>query len=423
MSKDSSAKKMDSKTSVSTTTPVPLLDLGPEYDAVGEQIEREIGRVIQSRQFVLGPDCQQLEDEMASFCQAQFGIGCASGSDALLLSLMAMGLAPGDEVLVPSFTFFATASAVWRLGGKPVFVDIDPVTYNIDPAKIGEAITERTKAIIPVHLFGQCADMDRINAIASDRGLHVTEDAAQAIGATYQGRPAGSLGDIGCFSFYPTKNLGGVGDGGMLTTSDEKLADRLRLLRDHGMQPRYHHAMVGINSRLDSMQAAALRIKLLYLASWSEQRRSNAANYAELFEKSGLSDHLRVPATDDAAGHVWNQFTVQVSHGQRDALRLYLTAARIGTEIYYPIPLHRQACFSSLGYGEGSLPITEQAAREVLSLPIYPGLTSQQQVIVVNALAQFFGCQRVSDDLESSRARILTMPSRPDDDLPRAKSA
>ena len=419
MSKESSEGQQ-----VSTTTPVPLLDLRLEYELIGRQIQREFSRVLESGQFVLGPDVEQFEREMAELCHVRSGIGCASGSDALLLSLMAIGLEPGDEVLMPSFTFFATASAVSRLGGRPVFLDIDPVTFNIDPSKIGEAITERTKAIIPVHLFGQCADMDAINAVAKDHGLLVIEDVAQAIGATYQGQPAGSLGDIACFSFYPTKNLGGYGDGGMLTTSDEELADRLQILRVHGMRPRYEHTLVGINSRLDSLQAAALRIKLPYLTNWSEQRRSNAITYGELFRDTGLADHIEIPTMpNDSTGHVWNQYTIRVPGGQRDAVRLFLTAAQIGTEIYYPIPLHRQICFANLKYGEGSLPITEQTSREVLSLPMYPGLTSKQQIIVVNTLAQFFGCQPVAGISTACRTQILRLPRYQDTGLSRGKIA
>jgi len=412
---------MLSNSSSRAINPVPLLDLGIEYESIKEEVQLAFARVVQSGQFVLGPECQRLEEEIAALCGAQFGVGCASGSDALLLALMAIELQPGDEVIVPSFTFFATASAVWRLGAKPIFVDLDPATFNIDPSQVAAAITDRTKAIIPVHLFGRCADMSPIVSLAEKHNLRVIEDAAQAIGAIYQGQPAGSLGDIACFSFYPTKNLGGCGDGGMLTTSNDELANRLRLLRGHGMHPRYHHSLVGINSRLDSLQAAALRIKLPHLLNWNRQREKNVASYLELFRQSGLDERLEVPRSDES-GHVWNQFTVRVPDGQRDALRLYLTAAQIGTEIYYPIPLHRQPCFASLGYEEGSLPLTELASREVLSLPVFPGLTLDQRLAVVNAMSQFFGCRRVKADDEDSGATILPLPTRSDDKIQRARS-
>ena len=303
---------------------------------------------------------------------------------------MACEIEPGDEVILPSFTFFATASAVWRLGAKPVFVDLDPDTFNLDPALVAQAITSRTRAIIPVHLFGQCAEMTSLCTLCCDHNLLSVEDCAQAIGARYTGVPAGALGDIGCFSFYPTKNLGGCGDGGMLTTSNERLAKRLRLLRAHGMQPRYFHEQVGINSRLDTLQAAMLCAKLPYLDEWTRQRQENAARYTELFAAAGLSGKLQLPQVADQCQHVWNQYTIRVPDKQRDALRLYLTAAEIGTEIYYPVPLHRQECFASLGYESGSLPETERAAGEVLSLPIFPLLTAAEQELVVARIARYF---------------------------------
>jgi dTDP-4-amino-4,6-dideoxygalactose transaminase len=309
--------------------------------------------------------------------------------------MMALDLGPDDEVIVPSFTFFATASAVWRLGAHVVFVDIDPVTYNLDPQRVKEAITPATKAIIPVHLFGQCADMDALLEIAAEHDIKVVEDAAQAIGAEYRGRPAGSMGDAGCFSFYPTKNLGGFGDGGMLTTNDELLSHKLRLLAGHGMQPRYYHSVVGINSRLDTIQAAVLNIKLAQLGHWTAKRQENAARYDQLFAEHGLGKHLTLPQSPPHQYHVWNQYTIRVPGGQRDELRNHLTHANCGSEIYYPVPLHLQECFQPLGYERGSLPETEKAAEEVMSLPIFPELTAEEQQLVV---------ERISDFLQSERA-------------------
>ena len=303
--------------------------------------------------------------------------------------MMALEIGAGDEVILPSFTFFATASCVWRMGATPVFVDIDPVTFNIDPKSVEAAITRATKAIIPVHLFGQCAEMDVINELAERHHLFVVEDAAQAIGARYRDRAAGAWGHVGCFSFYPTKNLGGMGDGGMLTARDEELAQRLRLFAAHGMEPRYYHQVVGINSRLDSMQAAALRVKMTKLEEWNSDRGNNAARYDQLFKDAGMDNWLVLPTAADNQLHVWNQYTVRVPDGHRAPLRAYLAEQKIGTEIYYPVPLHRQQCFQSLGYTEGSLPITERAAEEVLSLPIFPELTAEQQTRVVEAISRY----------------------------------
>jgi dTDP-4-amino-4,6-dideoxygalactose transaminase len=320
-------------------------------------------------------------------------VSCASGSDALLLAMMALGIGAGDEVIVPSFTFFATASCVWRVGAQPVFVDIDPVTFNIDPPQVEAAITRATRAIIPVHLFGQCAAMDAINRMAQQHDLYVVEDAAQSIGAAYRNRPAGSWGHIGCFSFYPTKNLGGMGDGGMLTTKDEKLADRLSLYAAHGMEPRYYHQVVGINSRLDTIQAAILNVKMQKLDQWNQARARNAERYHTLFTAAALDQYITLPRTTKKHGHVWNQYTIRVPDGQRDALRGYLAKANIGSEIYYPVPLHLQQCFEPLGYSVGSLPETERAANEVLSLPIYPELTEAQQAAVVDQIGRYYAKQ------------------------------
>jgi dTDP-4-amino-4,6-dideoxygalactose transaminase len=299
---------------------------------------------------------------------------------------MALDVGEGDEVIVPSFTFFATASAVWRLGARPVFVDIDPHTFNLDPQKIEDAITPLTRAIIPVHLFGQCADMDAIGEIAARHGLHVIEDAAQAIGARFRGQAAGSMSAVACFSFYPTKNLGACGDAGLLTTHDAALAERLRLLAVHGMSPRYYHQVVGICSRLDSIQAAVLNVKLPKLAEWTAARRANARAYHAALSAAGLGDELRLPQCDVRCEHVWNQYTIRIGGGRRDALRSQLAAAGVGSEIYYPVPLHLQKCFQTLGYGPGSLPETERAAREVLSLPIFPELTTNELHTVVSRL-------------------------------------
>ena len=369
---------------------VPLLDVSRGNDPLRAEILEAITDVCDSGRFVYGPSCQQLETRVATLCGATYGIGCASGSDALLLALMAIDTRPGDEVIVPSFTFFATASAAWRLGARPVFVDIDPNTFNLDPAQVETAVTSKTRAIIPVHLFGRCADMDPINQIAAQHGLSVIEDAAQSIGAGYRGRAAGSLGDIGCFSFYPTKNLGGFGDGGMLTTSSEELATKLRLLANHGMHPRYFHRVVGINSRLDSIQAAVLNVKLNQLSRWTEARQTNAARYTEMFVAAGLDAKLPLPADSSDSNHVWNQYTIRVPDGRREELRQHLASAQIGTEIYYPVPLHQQECFGELGYEPGCLPETERAAAEVLSLPIFPELTADEQRIVVDCIVDFY---------------------------------
>jgi dTDP-4-amino-4,6-dideoxygalactose transaminase len=335
---------------------------------------------------------------MAEYCGVRHAVGCASGSDALLLSLMVLGVGPGDEVIVPSFTFFATASAVWRLGAKPVFADIRPDTFNLDPADVLYKLSTNTKAIIPVHLFGQCAQMDEIHQIATAaRGIPIVEDACQAIGADYRGRRTGALGTLGAFSFYPTKNLGGFGDGGLITADDDELAARLRVLRDHGQQPRYYHHFVGLNSRLDALQAAVLDAKLPYLASWSAARERHAARYTEEIARRGIDEIIVPPTAAAGCGHVWNQYTVRVADHpsggarRRDALQKYLAERKIGSAIYYPVPLHLQQCFAALGHEPGSLPATEEACREVLSLPVYPELTAAEQEFVIDALAEF--CQ------------------------------
>jgi len=375
---------------------VPLIDVKRQYSALRHEIEAAISRICAAGQFVLGPDCRTLEERLARYCGAPHAIACASGSDALLLALMACGVGPGDEVLVPSFTFFATAGAVSRLGAVPVFVDIDPATFNIDHRQIAARITRATKAIIPVHLYGQCAEMQPICELGRERGLAVIEDAAQAIGAEYHGIRAGAIAPMACFSFYPTKNLGGFGDGGLLTTLDNDLAARLKMLRVHGEVARYHHHVVGINSRLDTIQAAVLNIKLDHLETWTHQRQVHAERYFELFSELSLGKLLTLPRAASGRRHVWNQYVVRVPDGRRDALREHLTRHKIGTQIYYPIPLHRQECFSDLGYEPGSLPETERAARETLALPIFPEMTIAEQQAVVRQIAAFFGVRATS---------------------------
>lgn len=371
-------------------TGVPLFDIQRQTAPLRDEIDATLSSVFDSGQFVLGPEVKMLESRVAEYCNVNFAVGCASGSDALLLALLAAEIGPDDEVIVPSYTFFSTASAVTRLGAKVVFADIDPKTFNIDPTDVARRITKKTKAVIPVHLFGQCADMNTLCDIAQGNDLLVIEDAAQAIGAEYYERRAGSLGHMACFSFYPTKNLGGPGDGGMLTTNDEGWADRLSLLRGHGMRPRYYHKVIGINSRLDSLQAAVLNVKLPHLERWTAMRIKNATQYHQLLGASGLADHLELPPTEVVGRHVWNQYVIRVPGGHRDALRSYLKEANVGTEIYYPVPLHLQACFADLGYPIGSLPETEKAADETLALPIFPELTEEEQRYVVEQIGAFY---------------------------------
>ena len=368
---------------------VPILDLGRHSAELHEQIVAGLARVCESGQFVLGPDVTELERGIADYCRVEHAVGCASGSDALLLALMAFDVGPGDEVILPSFTFFATASAVTRLGAKPVFADICPESFNLDPADVRRKLSPATRAILPVHLFGQCVNMTALETIADECDLPIIEDAAQAIGAEFQGQRAGAMGQIGCFSFYPTKNLGGAGDGGMLTTRSADLAGRLRLLRVHGMEPRYYHKVVGINSRLDSFQAAVLNCKLPHLERWTHERQAIAAHYAEFFVAEGLDHKVVLPQPLRDRRHVWNQYVIRIPDGRRDALRRFLAEARIGTEIYYPLGLHEQACFRYLDYAPTDLPQTYRASREVLALPIFPGLTVDEQERVVGRIAEF----------------------------------
>ncbi|MEM9367283.1 MAG: DegT/DnrJ/EryC1/StrS family aminotransferase [Planctomycetota bacterium] len=371
---------------------VPLLDVNRDNAPLRDEFVDAVTAVIDSGRFLFGPDVAELECEMAGLCQVENAVGCASGSDALLLALMALEIGPGDEVIVPSFTFFASVSCITRLGATPVFADICPETFNVSPDAVANLITEKTAAIIPVHLFGQCAQIDRICEIASEADIPVVEDAAQAIGAAYANQPAGSWGLCGCFSYYPTKNLGGMGDGGMLTSNDAAMADRLRLLAGHGMRPRYYHQAVGINSRLDSFQAAVLRVKLKHLDSSVQLRRANAARYDRLLMASGLVEKgaITLPRRDAKARHVWNQYAIRVADGRRDDVRGHLAERQVGTEIYYPVPMHKQDCFQNLSFRQDSLVETDLASSQVLNLPIFPSLTEAEQVRVVDCLASYF---------------------------------
>jgi len=367
---------------------VPLLDLKAQYRAIKAEVLAVMETVCDEQGFVLGPRVSAFEEAMAQYVGSGYAIGCASGSDALLLSLMAMGVKAGDEVITVPFTFFATAGAISRLGAKPVFVDIEPDTFNIDPSLVEKAITSRTKAIIPVHLFGQCADMSAINDVASRKNVKVIEDACQAIGAGQRGKRAGVLGSTGCFSFFPTKNLGGFGDGGLITTNDKALAESMAMLRVHGSQVRYLHEAVGINSRLDALQAAVLHIKLKYLDQWTEGRRRNAERYQRLFTQANLVGPVLLPLTAQGNFHVYNQYTVRVQ--ERDKLRSFLKDKGVGSEVYYPLPMHLQECYRDLGYRKGAFPVSEKAADEVLSLPIYAELTETQLLYVVEVIRSFF---------------------------------
>ncbi len=370
----------------SAASRIPLLNLNRQTAAIRPQLDAAIARVLDHGQFILGPEVAELEREMARLCGVTHAVSCASGSDALLLPLMALGIGPGDKVVTTPFTFFATASAITRLGATPVFVDIEPRTFNLDPAALDRCLARSgpVKAIIPVDLFGQCAEMDSINRLADARGIPVIEDAAQAIGATWRGTPAGALSLCASFSFFPTKNLGAFGDGGLITTNDPALAAQLSILRVHGSATKYYHSVVGINSRLDSIQAAILLVKLQYLEQWTEGRRANAAAYREHFARR-LPHFQGVPVELPENRHVYNQYTIRVPH--RDLVRARLAELGVGSEVYYPVPLHLQECFAYLGYKPGDLPASEAAAAEVLSLPIEPGLSEDDIATVVDRLA------------------------------------
>jgi dTDP-4-amino-4,6-dideoxygalactose transaminase len=366
---------------------VPLLDLRAQFQTIRGEVMAAVERVFESQHFILGPEVEAFERDAAEYCRIKHAIGCGSGSDALLLALTALGVGPGDEVVTASFSFFATAGSIARLGARPVFVDISPDDFNVDPNLIERAITPRAKAILPVHLFGQCAEMDAIREVADRHNLPVVEDAAQAIGAGYCERRAGAMGSVGCFSFFPSKNLGGAGEGGLMTTDDDDLAEKLRLLRVHGMRPKYYHKVVGVNSRLDALQAAVLGVKLKYLDRWSDARRRNAEHYDKLFAEAGVEE-VTTPAVRPNRRHIFNQYTIRCS--RRDELMDFLKRRGVGSEIYYPAPLHLQECFAHLGYKPGDLPATERASRECLSLPIYPELTEEMRQYVVEKIAEFY---------------------------------
>jgi dTDP-4-amino-4,6-dideoxygalactose transaminase len=366
----------------------PFLDLKAEYATMKAEIGTAVEKVLESQQFIMGPEVRQLEAEIAAFIGSRFALGCASGSDALLLALMALGVDSGDEVITPPFTFVATAGSISRLKAMPVFVDINRETYNLDPARLEAAITRRTKAIMPVHLFGLAAEMEKINEIARAHRLPVIEDAAQAIGARYHNQYVGDLGACGCFSFFPSKNLGGAGDGGMITTSDPELADRISVLRDHGSRKKYHYDLLGMNSRLDSLQAAILLVKFRHLEAMAQARRRNAERYRRLFRQAGLEKSIVLPVQPQGLHHVYNQFVIRTP--QRDQLREHLRNRGIPTEIYYPVPLHLQPAFAGLGYRPGTFPESEEASLQVLALPVFPQMTEEQQKMVVDGTSDFF---------------------------------
>jgi len=366
---------------------VPLLDLEAQYRPLRDEILAAITRVCDSQRFIMGPEIDALERELAAQLGIRHAISVSSGTDALLLALMALGIGPGDEVVTSTYSFFASAGCVVRVGATPVLADIDPASFNIDPEQTAAAITPRTRAIIPVHLYGQAADLDPIIAAADRAGVPVIEDAAQAIGATYKSRPLGGIGALGCFSFFPSKNLGAFGDAGLLTTNDDALAKKARLLRTHGMQPRYYHHVVGANFRMDALQAAVLRVKAPHLDAWTEGRRRNAARYRTLFRDAGLDGRIGLPAESSDRRHIYNQFVIRTP--ERDGLKRHLDEQGIGNEIYYPVPFHLQPCFENLGYRRGAFPHAEQAAAETLAIPIYGELTEAQQRAVVSTIEQF----------------------------------
>ena len=373
---------------------VPLLDLKCQYQYIKEEIIKVVEEVFESQYFIMGPKVEALEEEISIYCASKYAVGVSSGTDALLLSLMVAGIGAGDYVITTPYTFFATAGSIARIGAKPLFADIDPVTYNISPESMEKVVSsmprkeiERIKAVIPVHLYGQCADMDPILEFAKQHKLVVIEDAAQAIGAEYKKRRAGSMGDFGCFSFFPSKNLGAFGDGGIVTTNRQDLCDKLRTFRMHGSGPKYYHKVVGGNFRLDALQAAIVSVKLKYLDSWTESRRKNASKYRELFADAGLGDMIGLPVEKEDR-HIYNQFVISVKE-KRDDLRAFLSDAGIGSEIYYPVPMHIQECFSYLNCKKGDFPESEYAALHTLALPIYPELSDDQQAYVVKNIKAF----------------------------------
>jgi dTDP-4-amino-4,6-dideoxygalactose transaminase len=375
---------------------VPILDLKSQYRSIRQEMGTALEEVIASQHFVLGTVVEQLEDELVNYLAVKYAIGVASGSDALLLSLMAIGIKPDDEVITTPFTFFATAGAIARLFAKPVFVDIDRDTFNISTSEIRNALNKhkKVKAIIPVHLYGQSADMDEIISLSQQYQILVIEDAAQSIGAVYKTKKTGTIADLGCFSFYPTKNLGGWGDGGLITTNNEKLSKLIKMLRVHGAENKYYHKYIGLNSRLDAIQSAILRVKLKYIDLWNNERLKRAMSYDSLFQKEGLIKYIATPITKPNRNHIYHQYTIRVFDSNipetRDKLIAFLKQNHIGCEVYYPLPLHLQECFAYLGYKKGDLPIAEKSSLSVLSLPIYPELTDSMQEYVVGKIKDFF---------------------------------
>lgn len=367
---------------------VPMLDLSEQYQELRTEVLEVLDQVMGSSRFILGDNVKKLEEDVAKYSNVAYGIGCGNGSDAIHIALQAMGVGPGDEVITTAFTFFATGGAIVRAGAKPVYVDIDPVTFNIDPEKIEDAITENTKAIIPVHLYGQMADMERISEIAKKHNLGVVEDAAQAIGAKHNGKSVGELGSAATYSFFPTKNLGAYGDGGMIVTDDADIAEKSSVIRVHGSKPKYYHHVLGYNSRLDELQAAVLNVKFPHLDRWSDLRREKASTYTSLL-KEKLGDLVVTPVEKEGNHHVFHQYTLRVEN--RDELQNYLKEQGVSTMVYYPLPLHVQPVFADLGYKEGDLPETEKAAREAISLPMFPELKTEQQEYVVAKIAEFYG--------------------------------
>jgi dTDP-4-amino-4,6-dideoxygalactose transaminase len=389
---------------------VPLLDLKAQYAAIKPAVDAAVAEVLESQHFILGPKVEQCEKAIALYSGCSHAVGMSSGSDALLACLMAENIGPGDEVVTTTYTFFATAGAIARLGAIPVFVDIDPATYNLDASQIASRVNDRTRAIIPVHLYGQMADMDATMRVAEKYGLIVIEDAAQAIGAEHQGRRAGSIGQYGCFSFFPSKNLGAAGDGGMVVTNDAKRAEKLRCLRGHGAKPKYHHKIIGGNFRLDAIQAAVVSAKLPHLDHWTAARQRNANRYDQLFAETGLTSAAKGPSqvtlprvvTDR---HIFNQYVIRVS--RRDQLQAALKLRGIGTEVYYPSPMHLQECFAYLGFGVGAFPESERAANETLALPVHPELSEQQARYVVDCVQDFFAAEPVAHGVFSQTASGL----------------
>ncbi|MGC8657960.1 MAG: DegT/DnrJ/EryC1/StrS family aminotransferase [Desulfomonilaceae bacterium] len=368
---------------------VPLLDLEPIHRPIRESLNDAFLNILDSNQYIGGPEIENFEREISTYCGVKYAVGVSSGTDALLISLMALNIGPGSEVIVPSYTFFSTAGSVSRVGARPVFCDIDPITFNIDTDKIEKLISVNTKAIIPVHLFGQCANMDKIQKIADKYDLSIIEDAAQAIGAKYSGKMAGSIGTTGCLSFFPSKNLGGIGDGGLVMTNNDEMYDLLSSLRQHGAVERYFHKRIGGNFRLDALQAAALRIKLARLDDWLSMRRSNAKYYQEALKDLENEGSITLPVESTGNFHVYNQFVIRAK--DRDGLQKHLNKIGIGTAIYYPLPLHMQECFNDCGLKKGALPVSEGAADETLAIPIFPGLTGEQKEFVVQGIHEYYG--------------------------------